>query len=198
MNITKHERRRLRGVQLSTPKRMYARAVSIAHRSTPFSLRRLVAGVKNVSIFLLDSNVNGRGLSLYPSVRLRATTAGISKFVQVIGTTCRCFRRRNGKRVTIVDSVTNAGKLKSTPTCSTAGQFRGACLSTLSRLTRVGGLRVSFASVHPKFITAPLLGSSGCPLLVRTPCITSRVMETVSQEGEMTIVSQHCRVLIFF
>lgn len=190
MNITKEHRSTLRTFQAVTPSGVRARMLSMAGSSTARGLRGLVRGLKNVSLFLLDSNVKRRGVRLGPSVRLRAINAGMRKFAQVIATTFRCFRLRDKKRLTIVDSVTKAGKLKITPTCSTAGQFRGACVSTLRRLTRVRGLGVHFASVHPKFMSASLLGSNGeCPLLVGPEGMTARVVQTLGHGRQIMIIS---------
>lgn len=198
MNVTNEERRTLRTLRTATPSQVVARRLSIARRATALRLRGLVGGLKNVSLFFLDSNIKRRGQSLRPSVRLGATHAGMRKFAHVIATTFGCFGRGNSKRVTIVDSVTNAGKLNITPTCSTAGHFRGACVRTLTRLTQVRRLSVRFASVHPKFITASLLGDKGCPVLVGTSHMTRRVVGTLERGEQMIIVSKHCQMLMFF
>lgn len=190
LKLTNQHRRGLGRLRRLTPRHVRVQTVSVYRRSTASHLLRLVRRVKNVSLCLRYSNVNRRGCRLTPRVRLHALRAGNAKFMHVMATTFHCFTRRGEKRLTIVDSVTKAGKLKTTPTCSTAGHFRGACVSTLRRLTRVRGLPVQFASVHPKFMTAKLLGSNGrCPVLVRARGITHRVIYTLRGGGHVIIVS---------
>lgn len=197
--MTNEHRPTLRSFRHVTPRRVGVRSLSIARTSTTRGLGALVHGLNNVSLFLLDSNVNFRGPRLSVSVRLGATHAGIRKFAHVISATFSCFGRRNNKRLTIVDSVTKAGNLNVTPTCSTAGHFRGACVSTLRRLSRLRGLGVHFASVHPKFITATLLNSNGrCPVLVGTSGINRTVAHTLGHGHQAMVVSKHCHILIFF
>ncbi len=146
-----------------------------------------------MSLCFRDSNVNFRGPTLSLGGRMSAIRAGTINFAQVVGAIFGCFRRRPraGKRVTIVDDVTNAGKLKTTPTCSTSGQCVGRCLRYLYRLYSVGKLgRVHVRSVHPKFIHAPLLKSNKhCPLRLGTGGMTGRVMHGVRGGGSVVAMS---------
>lgn len=170
--------------------------IDVTSADAPARLLQLVERMGGMQLFFYASGIGKQNRELIEDIELNTVNTNALGFTRMIGAAYRYMAVNGGGHIAAITSIAGTKGLGAAPSYSATKAFQNTYLQSLSQLSRMRRLNISFTDIRPGFVdTALLSGTGNYPLLMHLESVAQSIVKAVYAKRHTVVIDWRWRII---
>ena len=182
---------RLEPLCSSYPGQVEIEKIDVTRDDAPEGLRKLLARMGGMDIYLHVSGIGHQNRALDPEVELRTMQTNVVGFTRMVDEAFNWFKKERSGRghIAIVSSIAGTKGLGTAPSYSASKRLQNTYIEALEQLSHLEHLSIRFTDLRPGFVRTGLLDTrQSYPLLMEVEGVAQAIVGAILSEKRVKVI----------
>jgi len=190
---------RLEELKATDPDMFETQQIDVTAADAPDHLHQLIDKLGGMDLFFLSSGIGKQNPCLDPEIEFNTIETNTKGFAQMVLAAYHYFLQQGKGHIAVISSIAGTKGLGVAPSYSATKSFQSIYIESLTQLSYLKKVPVTFTDIRPGFVRTDLLSDgSRYPVLMSPEKVAIHIKKALDRKKSYVTIDWRYRLLVFF